>query len=255
MSNQKVSFASEVKAFSYLFAGLVSLCTLPVLAYHYWQTLTGFALLAIGGLALTDCVLWFASHWSTKTRSGVMKAVSLTVKFSIAGTMIAIAALAILLMRSERQVENMAKQSSEARIAEIKARTEAAKELAQVQGGRSAAREIAKTGEGESVTQIAQANRSNLEERIPGWLLDWGMYVIPPLCAIVGALVLSIAAMIVRRREEEAEMGQEIERPWSKQSHSSAPSPSLPAQAPAYGQDKPRVVWQGGKQIEQARPS
>ena len=56
-NKNKTSFDSETKAFSYLFAALVTLCTLPVLGWHYWTTLEGFAVLAIGGLAMA-CLLY-----------------------------------------------------------------------------------------------------------------------------------------------------------------------------------------------------
>ena len=203
LMKNKTSFDSETKAFSYLFAALVTLCTLPVLAWHYWTTLDGFAVLAIGGLAMADCVLWFSSHWSVKTQSGIMRAVSLTVKFSIACVMVFIAALAIMLMRTDHQLTAINKLDSDNHIAEIQARAAAASTLAATPGGRQAAREIAKVNITSSAANLAEKSRATIESRFPGWLLDYGLYVLPPLAAILGALVLSIAAMIVKAREME----------------------------------------------------
>jgi hypothetical protein len=52
MERQTLTFKTEYRAFGYVFAALVTLCTLPVTAWHYWQTLEGFALLGIGGWPL-----------------------------------------------------------------------------------------------------------------------------------------------------------------------------------------------------------
>lgn len=241
-NKNKTSFESETKAFSYLFAALVTLCTLPVLGYHYWTTLEGFAVLAIGGLAMADCVLWFSSHWSVKTQSGIMRAVSLTVKFSIACIMVFIAALAIMLMRSDRQLTTINKLDSDNHIAEIQARAAAAKDLALTPGGRRAATEIAKVNITSSAASLAEKNRSTIEARFPGWLLDYGLYVLPPLAAILGALVLSIAAMIVKAREME------------NLTEASADYPALKS-VEIYDEpgpveiEKPRRVWQGGQLV------
>jgi hypothetical protein len=195
-------FKTEVKVFSYLFCALITLCCLPILAYHYYTTLDGFALLAIGGLLLTDCVMWFASHWSTRTGSAVMRAVSLAVKFAIAAIMVCVAAIAIMLMRADKQTADLSRMSSQNRTAEIASRAEAVKSLAGINGTREAMRELAKVSASESVTQTATNQRAALEAKIPAWLLDQGLYSLPPLSAIAGALLLSICALVLNSGEE-----------------------------------------------------
>jgi hypothetical protein len=199
---QEKGFKTEVKVFSYLFCALITLCCLPILAYHYYTTLDGFALLAIGGLLLTDCVMWFASHWSTRTGHAVMRAVSLAVKFGIAAIMVSVAAIAIMLMRADRQTAEITKLSSQNRTAEIASRAEAVKSLAGINGTREAMRELAKVSATESVTQTATNQRAALEAKIPAWLLDQGLYSLPPLSAIAGALLLSICALVLNSGEE-----------------------------------------------------
>jgi hypothetical protein len=201
-------FKTEVKVFSYLFCALITLCCLPVLAYHYYTTLDGFALLAIGGLLLTDCVMWFASHWSTRTGHAVMRAVALAVKFAIAAIMVCVAAIAIMLMRADRQTAEITKLSSQNRTAEIASRAEAVKSLAGLTGTREAMRELAKVSATESVTQTATNQRAALEAKIPAWLLDQGLYSLPPLSAIVGALLLSICALILNSQDESDEVAE-----------------------------------------------
>jgi hypothetical protein len=237
MERQTLTFKSEYRAFGYVFAALVTLCTLPVTAWHYWQTLEGFALLGIGGLALADCVLWFASHWAGKVRSGVLKAVTLGVKFALAGVMVGVAALCIILMRADRDFQSIAKLARENRTAEIEARAKAAADLTAA-GNRAAARDILKTAGAESVSSIADRSRQGLEARVPAWLSTWGIYILPPLCALLGALVLSIAATIAGSREE---------------GPSRDPLPHWPNESPVpasngngYGSGKPVMVWQGG---------
>ena len=235
MERHQLKFSTEVRAFGYVFAFLITLCTLPITAFHYWRNLEGFALLGIGGLALADCVLWFASHWATKAHSGMMKAVSLGVKFGLAGVMICVAAVCLILMRSEREVQDLARLEQEGKIREIEARTRAAKELAGTTGGKAAAREIAKTEAGEAVSNIAREGRQSLESRVPAWLVTWGIYTLPPLCALAGALILSIAAMIAATREAASSF--------------SSPLPRFedpPSTGNGYGAGKPGLVWQGG---------
>ena len=198
-------FRSEIKTFSYLFCALVSLCTLPILSYHYYTTLDGFALLAIGGLLMADCVLWFSSHWSTRPGHPVMRAVSLAVKFAIAAVMVSIAGIAMLVMRSDRQTSDQTRLSIESQTAEIQARAEAVRSLAGTAGTNAALRELAKTDKRESVGEIAAKNRTSIESRIPAWLLDQGLYSLPPLSAIVGALILSICALTLSSHTTQAE--------------------------------------------------
>lgn len=235
MERHQLKFSTEVRAFGYLFAFLITLCTLPITAFHYWRNLEGFALLGIGGLALADCVLWFASHWATKAHSGMMKAVSLGVKFALAAVMICVAAVCLILMRSEREVQDLTRLEQEGKIREIEARTRAAKELAGTTGGKAAAREIAKTEAGEAVSSIAREGRESLESRVPAWLVTWGIYTLPPLCALAGALILSIAAMIAATREAASSFTSTLPR-----------FEDPPAAGNGYGAGKPGLVWQGG---------
>ncbi len=237
MERHTLTFKSEYRAFGYVFAALVTLCTLPVTAWHYWQTLEGFALLGIGGLALADCVLWFASHWAGKVRSGVLKAVTLGVKFALAGVMVCIAALCIILMRADREVENIARLAREDRTAEIEARAKAAADLTAA-GNKAAARDILKTAGAESVSSIADRSRQGLEARVPAWLSTWGIYILPPLCALLGALVLSIAATIAGSREEGP--SRDSLPHWPNE------SPVPASNGNGYGSGKPVMVWQGG---------
>ena len=238
MEKHRMQFSTEVRAFGYVFAFLITLCTLPITAFHYWRNLEGFGLLAIGGLGLSDSVLWFAAHWATKAQSGIMKAVSLGVKFALAAVMICVAAVCLIVGRADREVYDLARMEQEGKVREIEARTKAAKELAGTAGGKGAAREIAKTEAGEGVLSIARTSRESLESRVPAWLVTWGIYTLPPLCALVGALILSIAAMIAGSREAESPSLQSGPAPHFKE------DPPLPGNG--YGAGKPGLVWQGG---------
>lgn len=243
MSNkQKISFESEHKAFAYLFAGLITLCAFPVLAYHYATTLEGFAVLAIGGLLATDVVMWFSAHWSVKTRSAAMRVVSLMVKFLIASVAVSVAAVVILLMRVDRQTETMIRQQSEARKIEIETRAEAAAKLAQVKGGQAASREAMKMSETRGVEVATTETRSNLEKRIPAWFLDFGVYAIPPIVAILGALALTITATIIKKHEAEEEAGSRDPFNFPSLSSDKQPSGTKPVQA-----------WRGGVLVEPSK--
>lgn len=243
----KISFESEHRAFVFIFAGLVSLATLPVIGWHFVQTLTGLALVAIAGLAICDIVLWFASHWSVRVRSGSLRTVALVVKFGLAAVMLINAGIVIVVMRSDQQTTSLIHQQTEARRAEIEARAAAAAQLAKVQGGRAAAREAMRISDTQSVESIATSQRSQVESLIPRWYLDVGIYVTPPICALIGFMALTVCAAIVRRREAEAELQPE----------------TAPAVFPARSdrksdQPKPVQTWRGGVVVnprEDARPN
>ena len=68
-----------------------------------------------------------------------MRAASLAVKFIVAGVMVCVAAVVIVLMRSEHSTDRIIEQQTMARTAEISARADAAAKLAKIEGGRAAA--------------------------------------------------------------------------------------------------------------------
>lgn len=240
MSN--TSFRSQNAAFAFVVCGLVTLSCFPVLGYHFAVTLSGFALLAIAGLLLSDSVMWFSAFWSVRTQSPLMKTVALIVKYAIALCAVAVAALVIALMRADSQTKSIIEEQSKARVAEIQARGQVAKELAGTQGGRSAAREFAKMESGKSADAIVQEEQSKLHALIPAWVTSYGIYFVLPLISLLGAVALSVTASIAAKREEELS----IEAPGQVVA---APAPSK-QEAPSNVANFPRVRWQGGKVVE-----
>lgn len=175
----------QLRIFNYLFCGLISLSCLPVLGWHYWHTLSGAALLSILGLALADCVLWFASHF-TVSAPGPLKGVSFVVKFVMAGVMLVSAGWVVFMAREDSKGAESAARESAARIAEIEARARAAKELIGLQGGRAAAREMVR------MESPALSPGPSAPASAPSWA-GWGIYIAPSLVALFGALALSLS--------------------------------------------------------------
>jgi hypothetical protein len=202
--NKQVKFTSEYRAFVYIFAGLVTLASLPLLAYHYWVNLSGIALAAILGLAITDIVLWFASHWTVKAKSAAMVAVCLLVKLSLAAVMITNAAIVVYLMKGEHRIELAINQEYKNRLEELDKRKEISKELLKEEGGRLAAREAMKLSDSK-IGEIAKENRAEQEKIIPAWYLNLGIYLVPPIAAIIGFTILTITAAIIKKREDSEE--------------------------------------------------
>lgn len=191
------NFESQARAFSFLFCALVSLASLPLLGWHYWQTLNGFAVLALAGLLGVDLVLWFASYWSTSASTAALKVSALVVKISLAAIMLLNAGAVLYLLRSDQQTANAAAQASASTVAEIAARAAAARELASTPGGRQAAREFARMP-----TPAGPALPSSSVVLLPRWYTDFGVYTVPPLTALLGFCVLTICASIVKRDEQ-----------------------------------------------------
>ncbi len=179
------SIKTQSYAFSLLFSALITLSCFPVLAWHYWQTLAGFGLVAIGGLLLSDCVLWFAAHWSVRAESALVRVVALVCKFAIAGCAIGVASVVIYAMQLDTRTANDAQQATAGRVAEIAARGLAARELASVD--RVAAREMVRAGAPVSPVSVTPSP-------VPEWSRSVWLVALLPLVSLLGALALSIAA-------------------------------------------------------------
>jgi hypothetical protein len=207
----KTSFSSEHTALSYVFAALVTLASVPVTAWHYLSILSGLGVLAVVGLALADCVLWTAAHWSTKVHSGAMRAVCISIKLALGGLMLLNAGAVLATLQSERRTVETARLAGDLRAAEIRERGEVAAKLAGVAGGRRAAAEAMRLSEGVSVATISGEQSSRLAAIVPAWYSDFGVFCVPALAGLVAFGVLTVAATICRRRETLAEILGETE--------------------------------------------
>ena len=180
------SIKTQSYAFSLLFSALITLSCFPVLAWHYWQTLAGFGVVAIGGLLLSDCVLWFSAHWSVRAESALVRVVALATKFTIAAVAIGVASLVIFAMQTDSRQAQESQQATAGRVAEIAARGIAAKQLASVD--RVAAREMVRAG-APVVSPV-----SVTPSPVPEWSRSVWLVALLPLVSLLGALALSIAA-------------------------------------------------------------
>ncbi len=180
-----MSIKTQSYAFSLLFSALITLSCFPVLAWHYWQTLIGFGVVAIGGLLMSDCVLWFAAHWSVRAESALVRVVALATKFTIAGCAIGVASVVIYAMQLDTRTASDAQQATAGRVAEIAARGLAARELASVD--RVAAREMVRAGAPVSPVSVTPSP-------VPEWSRSVWLVALLPLVSLLGALALSIAA-------------------------------------------------------------
>jgi hypothetical protein len=180
------SIKTQSYAFSLLFSALITLSCFPVLAWHYWQSLAGFGVVAIGGLLLSDCVLWFAAHWSVRAESALVRVVALVCKFTIAAVAIGVASVVIYAMQLDTRTANDAQQATAGKVAEIQARGLAARELASVD--RVAAREMVRAGAPVSPVSVSAPSP------VPEWSRSVWLVALLPLVSLLGALALSIAA-------------------------------------------------------------
>lgn len=235
MSN-RTSFTGQHAAFTFLLCATVTLSAFPVLAMHYLNSLESFALLAVGGLLISDLTMWFAALWSVRTKSALMRTMGLIVKYVIALSAVCIAAVVIVIMRADHTASTIVKEQSAARTAEIAARADAAAKLAQVTGGRSAAREFAKLDQAKTADVVVSEERRRLEETLPPWLTRYGIYILLPIISILGALALSISASIAGKQEEE-----------TAAAVSATAAPAADSSNVLDFQKRPAVQWRGGK--------
>jgi len=195
MYNPTMRFSSENRLFSYAFAALVTLSSLPVLAWHYWQSLDGVAVLALTGLALADLVLWQSTHWSVRAHVPAIKATALIAKIALSLVMLINAGVVVILIKDARSVEDR----EQARLVDLRERISGAERLAAA-GARSAAREIAKS------TPEAGESSGSTSSRVPTWYREIGVYCLPPVAALIVFFALSIVAALAGRREDLGEL-------------------------------------------------
>lgn len=195
MNNSTMRFTAEHKLFSYAFAALVSLSSLPLLAWHYWRSLDGVAVLSLVGLALTDLVLWQSTHWSVRSRLPIIRATALISKIALSLVMLLNAGAVVILIRESRSVDAR----EQARLIELRERIAGAERLA-ASGARSAAKEIAKT------TPESSGDPVSLVSVIPTWYREIGVYCLPPVAALLIFFALSIVASLAAHREDYAEI-------------------------------------------------
>lgn len=195
MYNPTMRFSSENRLFSYAFAALVTLSSLPVLSWHYWQSLDGVAVLALIGLALADLVLWQSTHWSVRAHVPAIKATALIAKIALSLVMLINAGVVVILIRDARSVEDR----EQARLVELRERISGAERLAAA-GARSAAREIARS------TPEAGTSSASTSSRIPAWYREIGVYCLPPVAGLIVFFALSIVAALAGRREDLGEL-------------------------------------------------
>lgn len=179
------SIKTQSFAFSLLFSALITLSCFPVLAWHYWVTLAGIGLLSIGGLLMSDCVLWFAAYWSVRAESALVRVVALVTKFVIAAVAIGVAAVVVYAMSARTDAIAAQVERSAANVAEVRARGEAVANVAKLD--RMAARELAKL-------QTSPAPATAIDAAVPEWARSVWLVALLPLVSLLGALALSVAA-------------------------------------------------------------
>lgn len=181
------SLKAQSFAFSFLFSGFITLSCFPVLAWHYWVTLAGFGVLSIGGLLMSDCVLWFSAYWSVRAESALVRVVALVTKFVIATVAIGVAAVVVFAMSARSDATRAQAERSAANVAEVRARGEAVANVAKLD--RMAAREFAK-----QTASSSPAPATAIDAAVPEWARSVWLVALLPLVSLLGALALSIAA-------------------------------------------------------------
>ena len=179
------SLKTQSFAFSLLFSAFITLSCFPVLAWHYWVTLAGFGVLSIGGLLMSDCVLWFAAYWSVRAESALVRVVALVTKFIIAAVAIGVAAVVVYAMSARTDAIAAQVERSAANVAEVRARGEAVASVAKLD--KLAAREFAKQ-------TSSPAPATAIDAAIPEWARSVWLVALLPLVSLLGALALSVAA-------------------------------------------------------------
>lgn len=178
--------------FSFLIAVLVTLTAFPVLGWHYYENLEGFALIGIAGLLLSDSVMMFCAYWQIRSDSNSERITALICKFLIAITVVTIAVLVIADSASRKIAEKNQRISQENQLAQQAQKNQLATEILKIDKsteGRKLAREAINQNSKQSPTESTALSAAFT---VPAWLSGVGSFLIPPIISIICALVLSI---------------------------------------------------------------
>jgi predicted PurR-regulated permease PerM len=176
--------------FSFLIAVLVTLTAFPVLGWHYYENLEGFALVGIAGLTLSDSVMLFCAYWQIKSSSNAERITALICKFLIAITVVTIAVLVIADSAAKKIAEKNQRINQESQLAQQAQKNQLATDILKIDKsteGRKLAREAINQNSKQSTVDNAAAAFT-----VPTWLSGLGSFLIPPIISIICALVLSI---------------------------------------------------------------
>ena len=179
--------------FSFLIAVLVTLTAFPVLGWHYYENLEGFALIGIAGLLLSDSVMMFCAYWEKRSPNPAERVTALICKFLIAATVVTIAVLVIADTAARKIADKADRVNQESQLAQQAQKNQLATEILKLDKspeGRKLAREAFNQKIENTKTTIAPS------VVIPAWLSGVGSFLIPPIIAILCALVLSIVHQV-----------------------------------------------------------
>lgn len=190
MSTQGSSGTHTV--FSFLIAVLVTLTAFPILGWHYYENLEGFALIGIAGLLLSDSVMLFCAYWQLKSNNTAERITALVCKFLIATVVILIAVLVIADSAAKKIAEKQQRAHAESQLVQREQKNKLATDILRIDKspeGRKLAREAINQKE-ETLPSISAAFT------VPTWLSGLGSFLIPPIVSILCALVLSIVHQV-----------------------------------------------------------
>src|SRR5262245_52176673 len=162
MRKKTRNFDRQVLALAIGTAICITLTTFPVVGYHYWQTLSGFALLAIFGLGFVDFILWYCAYWTATAASAWIKYVSFAAEIALAMVMIMNAAIVLYVMRGDRVNEIAHEQAEDGRDRDAKRFQDCLKAI----GDRRACKELIR-----SAKENEQQAKQPAAELIPEWYL------------------------------------------------------------------------------------
>jgi len=177
--------------FSFLIAVLVTLTAFPVLGWHYYENLEGFALVGIAGLTLSDSVMLFCAYWQIKSASNAERITALICKFLIAITVVIIAVLVIADSAAKKIAEKNQRINQENQLAQQAQKNQLATDILKIDKS-TEGRKLAREAINQNSKQSTVDNSVSAAFTVPTWLSGLGSFLIPPIISIICALVLSI---------------------------------------------------------------
>jgi hypothetical protein len=185
---------NQLKTVNGLLCLLLTIGILPVLIWHSWGVLSGVARVSLLGYAIADLALWASAIFAVTAASGLVRAVALASKATLAALLLLCAASVITIHAGDQRREVAADRAAAAEARRLATIAGHARDLAAT-SGRSVAREFIETaGAAGGATSLPSSPGDSPDawlDALPAWWPGIGIIATPTLAGLFVIVLLT----------------------------------------------------------------
>lgn len=181
---------SQLTAVNAALCLLITLGCLPVLIWHSWDVVSGFARFSLLGFGIADLALWSAAIWAATAPTAFIRGVALASKAGLAALLLLTAASVIALHADRIEADTVADSAARREVARLETLATQAERLAGT-AGRRVAREYVEAAGAVTTTTTTTKSGNGWREYLPAWWPTLGVVALPPLAGLAVLVLLS----------------------------------------------------------------